>query len=296
MTLRGTAKQWALDWFWPRLRQTLKAWNQDDGGRLAASTAYYAAFSFFPLLLTLIVVFGFVLRFSPGARSSEQELLKVIGQSAPALSNQVSQVLNDVKTRAAVNAPVSLMALLFSVIGLFYQVETAFDRIWGREDEEKRGLWGALRNALWDRLHAFLMFMALGGLMVGFFVAGLAISAVEQFARQIPGGNFGWNVFELVVTVSLNTFVLAAIYKVQPKTPMCWKDVWLGAFLAAFVWEIGRQILAAFVIGEKYSAYGIVGSFIGVMVWIYYASTVLYLGAEFIQVSCQIRNEQAETA
>jgi membrane protein len=57
--------------------------------------------------------------------------------------------------------------------------------------------------------------------------------------------------------------------------------------LAAVVWEIGRMILAAFLIGNKYSAYGVVGSFIAVMLWIYYASTVVFLGAEYVQVICR---------
>lgn len=75
------------------------------------------------------------------------------------------------------------------------------------------------------------------------------------------------------------------IYKVLPRVPVWWRDAARGGMLAAVVWEIGRWLLAWYVIAAKYSsAYGVLGSFIAMMVWVYYASTVLFLGAEFVKV------------
>jgi uncharacterized BrkB/YihY/UPF0761 family membrane protein len=55
--------------------------------------------------------------------------------------------------------------------------------------------------------------------------------------------------------------------------------------LAAAIWEIGRQILASLLIGTRYTAaYGVLGSFIGLMLWCYYGVAVLLLGAEYIEV------------
>ena len=51
------------------------------------------------------------------------------------------------------------------------------------------------------------------------------------------------------------------------------------------VWEIGRLILAVFVIGGRYSPYGVVGTFIAMMIWVYYAAAILFLGAEFVKVT-----------
>ncbi len=57
-----------------------------------------------------------------------------------------------------------------------------------------------------------------------------------------------------------------------------------GGLLVAVVWQIGSQLLARFVVGGNYSAYGVVGSFIAMMLWVYWASMVLYLGAQFVEV------------
>jgi uncharacterized BrkB/YihY/UPF0761 family membrane protein len=38
------------------------------------------------------------------------------------------------------------------------------------------------------------------------------------------------------------------------------------------------------VISGFYSAYGVVGSFLAVLIWMYYSSAVLFFGAEFVRV------------
>lgn len=54
-----------------------------------------------------------------------------------------------------------------------------------------------------------------------------------------------------------------------------------GVFVA-LTWQVGQHVLTSFVISDRYSVYGVVGSFIAVMVWFYYASAVLFLGAEIV--------------
>ena len=64
-----------------------------------------------------------------------------------------------------------------------------------------------------------------------------------------------------------------------------WWDAVRGGMLAAILWELGRQALTAYFLHLNYpSAYGIIGSFIAVMLWAFYASVVLLFGAEYVRV------------
>jgi membrane protein len=91
----------------------------------------------------------------------------------------------------------------------------------------------------------------------------------------------------IFVGFCVNTALFTLIYRWLPKTPAPLKPSFRGAVVAAVIWEIGRQILAEILIGSKYTtAYGVLGSFIGLMLWCYYAVAVLLLGAEYIQVIC----------
>ena len=66
---------------------------------------------------------------------------------------------------------------------------------------------------------------------------------------------------------------------------------------AAVTWEIGRQLLASWLIGSKYtSAYGVVGSFIAILLWSYYSITVVLMGAEFIQTYAKTDNSHDDCA
>ena len=58
---------------------------------------------------------------------------------------------------------------------------------------------------------------------------------------------------------------------------MRWRDALCGGVLVAFLWQIGQHFLALFVISNRYSVYGVVGSFIALMVWFYYASAAVFL-------------------
>jgi membrane protein len=89
------------------------------------------------------------------------------------------------------------------------------------------------------------------------------------------------------MTLVLNAVLFGTLYKVLPRAPVRWREALAGGVLVAVIWRLGLLVLTPFLIGEKYSAYGVVGSFIAIMIWMYYASAVVFLGAEFVQVLCR---------
>lgn len=275
--------------FFQELRKAYQRWQQDDGHLLAAAVAYYAALSFFPLMLVLISGLGVFLQFTALGQNAQQQVLAAIAEhTSPALEEQVASMLEMVQTKAAIGGPLGLLGMLLTAVALFAQFETAFDRIWGVEDRESRGVLHTIKNLVFHRLRAFLMLLGLGGLIIAIFVAGLFLSTLQAYTEGlVPAAEWFWWIVQTAVSVGLNTIVFTMIYTVLPKVPVRWSEGFRGGLLAAVVWEIGRMILAAFLIGNKYSAYGVVGSFIAVMLWIYYASTVVFLGAEYVQVICR---------
>lgn len=275
---------------WRDLRQTWQEWQEDDGNVLAAAMAYYTALSFLPLLLLLISAFGVFLQFTqPGQNAQEQILQAIDDYGSPVLRRQVKTALAQVKENAGVGGPVGLITLLLAAISIFAQFEKTFDRLWEVEDPERRGVVAAIRDALYERLRAFVMLLVLGLLLVVVFVAGMTLTAVQEWSGELlPAADWIWRAVPTGVSLVLTTAVFTLIYRVLPKAPVRWREAARGAVLAAVTWEIGRQVLASFVIGNKYSsAYGLVGAFIAIMLWIYYASTVIFIGAEYVQVICR---------
>lgn len=276
---------WLKTCVWPRVRRTVKGWKDDDGGLLAAAMAYYALLSLFPLLLILISIAGMVLQFSEGAQDARQELIELVAQNASAgLAEGLGQILDEVRGKAFVGGPLGLAVLLMAAIGVFARFEQAFDRIWKVKKPARKGVLAAVRNALLHRLRAFLMLLGVGVLFVVALVASMANSAVRSRAADLPQGTLLWRGVELLLSVAVSWLLFTLIYKALPKARVRWSEAAQGAAVAAALWELSRQLLATLVIAERYSVYGIVGSIIVLLLWVYLASNILFLGAEYVQV------------
>ena len=88
-----------------------------------------------------------------------------------------------------------------------------------------------------------------------------------------------------VVSFALITLLFAMIYKVLPDVEIAWRDVWIGAAVTALLFTIGKFLIGLYLANSTVaSTYGAAGSLVVLLLWIYYSSQILFLGAEFTQV------------
>ncbi|MGD9723814.1 MAG: YihY/virulence factor BrkB family protein [Pirellulales bacterium] len=270
---------------WSIIEQTFTRFSNNDGITLAAATAYYAAFSFFPLLWVLITGLGFALKFSESAQNAKQQLLELLAErTSPALTEQVQNSLSDVQLGASSYGLFGPVILLFGAIGIFSQMEFAFDRLWHNVGPRDHGIRAAIKNALWNRLKAFMSLLALGVLLLVVFISDLTLAAVRKYTDQLPAGSSIWELTQLAFSIGLNTIVLSLLFQLMPRRRVRWLHALCGGLVTAVVWQIGNEALSRFMTGGTYSAYGVVGSFIVIMLWVYCASVLLYLGGQLVQV------------
>jgi membrane protein len=176
------------------------------------------------------------------------------------------------------------MILLVTAISVFVQLDASIARIWGLAGSPSKGVAAALKTALHERLVAFLLLLGVGALVVAVFLLNLVLTGIRPFVLQSTQGRTLWQLVPTLVTVGLNCLLFAVIYKVLPKASVRWRAAAAGGLLTAFTWQIGQRVLESVVISNNYSAYGVVGSFLAVMLWMYYASAIVLLGAEFVRV------------
>ena len=205
---------------------------------------------------------------------------------SPWLADQLQALLAGVKENAGLGGPLGAVTLLAAAIVVFLQLDYMFGRIFGAtKTSSTTSWWGYVRTVLYDRLSAFLMLMAVGALLLGLFVANVYVLAGVRMniENRLPGGAMlsGWAQF--LFTAVTNALLFGLIYKVLPKVAIRWRDALAGGLLVSLVWILGQRLLVTFLIGPSYTAYGIVGSFIAVMIWVYYVSVILFLGAEFVE-------------
>jgi membrane protein len=265
----------------------VSCFSQHDGPLLAAGLAYYLAFSLFPMMLLLVALVGWALRFTAAGQGAQQRILAAVSeQASPALSQQLAATLGAVEDSAATGSLVGAGMLLITALAIFTQIDSAFDRMW-ENGQTPRASWLTWLWALvFKRLKAALMFLGVGAFVLVGMIASIVLKGLqENLASMMTLSPLVTKVAQPAIHLGLNFLAFAAVYKFLPKHRVRWRAALAGAALAAVLWEAGRQVLAAYVVGDKLpSAYGLIGSFMAVMLWTYYAMIVLLLGVAHTRI------------
>jgi membrane protein len=273
--------------FFDNLMSAYSHYSEHDGPLLAAAIAYYLAFSLFPLMLVLVAVLGWAFRFTAPGQQAEQRVLETVSeQVSPALAEQLSAALGSVERSAAASGAFGIVLLLVTALAIFTQIDYAFDRIWDDRANASTGWRNRVKQLVLTRLKAVLMLLGVGAFVLAVMIASLVWQGVQtNLNGRFELGPLVQGFAQPLLHVGLNMLAFTIVYRFLPKRTTRWSSAIFGAIMASVLWEIGRQVLAAYVVGDKLpTAYGLIGSFMAIMLWTYYAMIVVLFGAAYTRV------------
>jgi membrane protein len=271
------------------IKETVKDWSDDKAARLAAALAYYSLLSLAPLLVIATAVVGFFFGSEAARGRVAGELGGVVGGPA---AQGVQSIVASAQSPSAgvVGTIVGVVTLFIGASGVFGELQASLNTVWEVEPKPDRGILGALK----DRFLSFTMVLGVAFLLLVSLLLSSALSALGgYFAGALPGGEALWQVINFVFSLGVVTVLFALIFKYIPDAKIEWRDVWLGAAVTAVLFTIGKFLLGLY-IGKAAvgSAYGAAGSIIALVVWVYYAAQILFVGAEFTQVQAKRRGKE----
>ncbi|HVU14800.1 MAG TPA: YihY/virulence factor BrkB family protein [Phototrophicaceae bacterium] len=269
----------AKSWF-NILKDTFQEWNEDKCPRLAAALAYYTAFSLTPLLIVVISVSGLLFGHDAVEGRVQYQIENVVGvQAASAIQDMLTNFSHPQSSTLA--TVIGIVTLLLGAAGLFGSLQDALDTIW----EVKPKSSGILTQVR-QRFISFTMVLGICFVLLVSLVFSAAVSALGNVvAVHVPEQETILQIVNIVVSFGVITLLFAAIYKVLPDVEISWKDVWVGAGVTALLFTIGKYALGLY-LGQSSvaSGYGAAGSFVLLLLWIFYSAQILLFGAEFTQV------------
>ena len=277
------------------LKATWKEFRDDESPRVAAALSYYTIFALPPLLVLLITIAGAVWEPSDVQGRVERQIGALIGRDGAAGIREMLANANRPGTGGLPPTLLSAGALLFGATGAFVQLQSALNNAWDVKPDPAQG---GLRNFLTKRVLSLGMILGVGFLvLVSLALSALLSAAGSSIERFLPDSMSGplLFAFDLVLSLAVVTLLFAAIFKVLPDAVIHWHEVWIGALATAVLFVIGK-FLIGFYIGqsEPGSAYGAAGSLAVILVWVYYASLIVLLGAEFTQVYARSRGVEIQ--
>ena len=262
-------------------KQTFKDWSDDKAPRLGAALSYYTIFSLAPVLLMVISIAGLAFGRDAAQGKLVDELRGLMGAEGAAI---VQTMLAKASNRASgiLSAVVGFATLLIGATGVLIELQGALNTVW--KVEPRPG--GTIKTLVRERLLSFGLILVFGFLLLVSLVLSAALAGMgNMLSRFIPGWVILGYVLNYVVSLAVITTLIAMIYKILPDARMAWSDVWIGALVTSILFQVGKFLIGLYVgkagVG---SPFGAAGSLAVLLVWIYYSSQVILLGAEFTHV------------
>jgi membrane protein len=264
------------------LKQAGSDWMDDQAPTLGAALAYYTVFSLAPLLIIAIAIAGLVFGHEAAQGQIFDQLRGLLGEASAKSMQDMVQNANAKPATGVVATVIGVVTLLFGASGVFGQLQTSLNTIWEVQPKPGRGFMGIVR----DRILSFGFIVVIGFLLLVSLVLTAAIALfAEWFGEMFPGMEALAQVLNFVLSLAMITLLFAMIFKFLPDAKIAWHDVWIGAFITAVLFTVGKFALGLY-LGKSGvgSSYGAAGSLIILLLWVYYSSQILFFGAEFTQV------------
>lgn len=281
-----------------------QGWKEDHASRLAAALAYYTIFSLAPLLVIAIAVAGFLWQ----RDAVQQAVLDQIGGLVGAQGQTFVASLLDSANHPAQGVfatIVGIVTLLFGALGAFNELHNALNTIWGFEEERVQGIWNSIQKLIIQRFLSFAMILGIAFLLLVSLIISAALTAFGTWiGGLLPFQEIILQIINLIITIAFVTVLFALIFKFLPDAEIAWRDVWVGAFVTAVLFSVGKTLISLYLGSSAVAtSFGAAGSLVILLLWIYYSAQILFFGAEFTQVyanqlGSQIAaegNEQAAT-
>lgn len=261
---------------WDLIRRIGASWGKHAVPRHAAALAFYTLLSLAPLLLVLVSIAGYWF----GQQAAESKILNVIRENA---GQDVARFIQNLLLNAG-RAEKGLWAVLFGVVlvligasNVFHQLKHSLDALWEVPERE----WGVVRRFFFARLLSVSAVLLISVLLLLWLLLDVLMALFLRWLQK-------WAIEPVLINQTLNwlfswigtTLVFGFLYKVLPDTKVDWRDVWLGAGIAAFLFGLSKWLLGGYLaFTGAASIYGAAGALVVLLLWIYFSAQIFLLGA-----------------
>ncbi|AJZ61923.1 YihY family inner membrane domain protein [Paraburkholderia fungorum] len=255
-----------------------KQFAEDRCAAMAASIAFYAAFSLAPTLVMVIAVAGWFF----GAEAARGELFNhihgLLGDQAAAGVQTIVENAHHSGSAGGIAAIISFTMLAIGASATFSSLNSALNLVWPYTGPRSSSVIALVRV----RLISFGLVLGVAFLLI----VSLVLDTVITFIGKWLWGDSPYvvigNLLQLGVGLLVLAFAFAGLLKFLPDAKVRWRDAFVGGVVAAVLFSAGKKLFALYIAhAGMASSFGAAGSLAVLLMWLYFSAAVLLLGAEF---------------
>jgi membrane protein len=272
--LGASGDGWLQKRRWSRvLRRAAIGFVEHGSLQYAGSMAYFSILSVFQLLVLGIVVMSYFI----GEGQARQFVIDQVRAGSPLNADTIGSVIDAVIASRAGISLFGLIFLLWGALGIFSAITQGVGRAF--DATTPRPFWQ-------DKLIGLVLMLVTGVLGVASLaigiVTGILQSAAGDVLAGVPGGYLALSLTGFVTPILLIFVVFMILYRIVPNRNVTWREALPGALAATVLWTVLRIGFTYYAtnVANYDTAFGPISATISLLVFLYFASVVVLLGAE----------------
>jgi membrane protein len=209
----------------------------------------------------------------------QARIIDGIGNFLPVSRDFITKSIESVVSTRAITGVIGVIGLIIGGNAVFTAVRKSLNAAWGIR--QPRPFWT-------ERLVEFCMLLGAAILLFLSLAVTSALSIVQQQNITVFGTNSGlfWNLVTGGITTVIVFIVFLLLYKFVPNKKIKWRDIWLGALLAAIGFEATTSVFIWYMANFAHYnlIYGPLGSLVALMIWVYVSAVIFLFCAKMTAV------------
>ncbi|PSN16275.1 ribonuclease BN [filamentous cyanobacterium CCT1] len=276
------------------LIQTWLKWDRDNVPGMAAALSYYALFSLFPLLLVVLSVVGVLV--GPNTEVFEAIEAVIVRYLPPEVHELIRDTIVSLYDNSVGAGLIGFGILLLAASTIFGILKRSVNKIWETPSRVSEA-GSPVRMALFfvvNKLSAFVLVLATAMLLLASLLSNIVIKIILGLVSTFQETFDLLTIDEAILSRSLEAgwsflalgFAIAGLFRILPSIKLSWRDIWPGALLttlllAGLQWLVSNSVIS---LGSRFVSYGVIGSVMILMLWIFLACQIFFAGCEFSYV------------
>ena len=267
-------------------------WLENEAMTRGAAIAFYTIFALAPFVILVTAIAGLVIGRQAAQDALMDQIGGLIGQEAAATLKQLAASAND-KRVGTIATAFGISTILIGATTVFVELQNSLNRIWKTQPTASSPLtWLVMMRLKGLALIGMIGFL----LIVSLFISAVLAAVSRWFEGMLPDLFVLVWITNLISSLVVFTVLFALVYRTLPDTRIPWTDLWLGAIITAIMFTIGKSMIG-FYLGTSgvTSAYGAAGSFVLILLWVYYSASIFLYGAEITRAYSERFGSRAGT-
>ncbi|MES2478259.1 MAG: YihY/virulence factor BrkB family protein [Bacteroidota bacterium] len=259
-----------------------KLLSSNDPLRLAGATAFFATFALPFILIILVQILSLIFNQREISQDIFIRISSILGKKG------MIQLVTTIKGfRGLVDnrwdIALGSVFMLFVATTLFRVIKNSMNQLWMiRLKPEKR-----LRTSLAGRFRSVVLIIFTGILFVtGGLLESLQLLFGKNINEIVPGNPIILSgFFSFLISITITSVWFGMLLHFIPDGRPHWKVSASGALLTSLLFAIGKFVLNVLLVKSNIDQiFGASGSFVLILLFVFYSSIILYFGAAFTKV------------